>query len=161
MPSTTVTASNVTQGRVEYESAIPRSTDEALDLWEATQKYVHNISSSWHSSRQNGYLPKIQGSEWLERGSWRILQFPFSYLGVRPNLRGEEQQSHHQWVRQYRHPCVWHLLVGMEDSQGRHEFHCRLHIRQHLDHWWIWNTKKKQLRHQLKLNKYFLHQLEA
>ena len=34
MPSTTVTASHVTQGRVEYKSTIPRSTDEGLDLWE-------------------------------------------------------------------------------------------------------------------------------
>jgi hypothetical protein len=32
--STTVTASHVTQGRVEYESTIPRGTDEALDLGE-------------------------------------------------------------------------------------------------------------------------------
>jgi len=34
--STTVTASHVTQGRVEYESTIPQGTDEGLDLWEAT-----------------------------------------------------------------------------------------------------------------------------
>jgi len=33
---TTVTASHVTQGRAEYESTIPRGTDEVLDLWEAT-----------------------------------------------------------------------------------------------------------------------------
>jgi len=35
MPSTTVTASYMTQGRVEYESTIPRGTDVVLDLWEA------------------------------------------------------------------------------------------------------------------------------
>ena len=35
IPSTTVTASHVTQGRVEYESTIPRGTDEGSDLWEA------------------------------------------------------------------------------------------------------------------------------
>ena len=35
MPSTTVTTSHLTQGRVEYESTIPRSTDEGLDVWEA------------------------------------------------------------------------------------------------------------------------------
>jgi len=35
MPSTTVTTSHVSQGRVEYESTIPRSMDEGLDLWEA------------------------------------------------------------------------------------------------------------------------------
>jgi hypothetical protein len=35
MPSTTVTASHVTQGRVEYESTEPRRTDEGLVLWEA------------------------------------------------------------------------------------------------------------------------------
>ena len=34
-PSTTVTTSHLTQGRVEYESTIPPSTDEGLDLWEA------------------------------------------------------------------------------------------------------------------------------
>jgi hypothetical protein len=35
MPCTTVTASHVTQGRVEYESTIPRGTEGVLDLWEA------------------------------------------------------------------------------------------------------------------------------
>ena len=35
VPTTTVTASHVTQGRVEYESTIPQGTDERLDLWEA------------------------------------------------------------------------------------------------------------------------------
>jgi len=35
MPSTTVTASHVTQGRVEYESTIPQHMDDGLDLWEA------------------------------------------------------------------------------------------------------------------------------
>jgi len=35
IPSTTVTASRVTQGRVEYESMIPRGMDKGLDLWEA------------------------------------------------------------------------------------------------------------------------------
>ena len=35
IPSTTVTAPHVTQGRVDYESTIPRGTDEELDLWEA------------------------------------------------------------------------------------------------------------------------------
>jgi len=37
MPSTTVTVSHVTQGRVEYKSTIPRGRDEGLDLWEAKQ----------------------------------------------------------------------------------------------------------------------------
>jgi len=37
MPFTTVTAPHVTQGRVEYESTIHRSTDEGFDLWEAQQ----------------------------------------------------------------------------------------------------------------------------
>jgi hypothetical protein len=31
-----------------------------------------------------------------------------------------------------------------------------LHEHQHLDHWWIWNTRKEQFKHQLKVNKYFL-----
>jgi hypothetical protein len=35
MPSTTVTASHVTQGMVEHESTTPRCADEGLDLWEA------------------------------------------------------------------------------------------------------------------------------
>jgi hypothetical protein len=35
IPSTTVTASHVTQGRVQYETTIPRGTDEGLDLWDA------------------------------------------------------------------------------------------------------------------------------
>jgi len=39
MPSTTVAVSHVTQGRVEYESTIPRGTDEGLDLWEAAMDY--------------------------------------------------------------------------------------------------------------------------
>jgi len=39
MPSATVTASHVTQGRVEYESTIPQSTDDGLDLWEADPVY--------------------------------------------------------------------------------------------------------------------------
>jgi len=38
VPSTTVTASHVTQGRAEYESTIPQCTDEGLDLWEAAVK---------------------------------------------------------------------------------------------------------------------------
>jgi hypothetical protein len=38
IPSTTVTASHVTQGRVEYESMIPRGTDERLDLEEAVAR---------------------------------------------------------------------------------------------------------------------------
>ena len=33
-PSTTVTASHMTQGRAEYKSAIPWGMDEGLDLWE-------------------------------------------------------------------------------------------------------------------------------
>jgi len=35
MTSTIVTASHVTQGRVDYESKIPRSMDEGLDLLDA------------------------------------------------------------------------------------------------------------------------------
>jgi len=35
IPSTTVTASHVTQGRVEYKSTIPQGMDKGLDLWEA------------------------------------------------------------------------------------------------------------------------------
>ena len=35
IPSTTVTASHVTQGRVKYESVIPRGMGGGLDLWEA------------------------------------------------------------------------------------------------------------------------------
>jgi hypothetical protein len=38
--STTVTASHMTQGRVEYESTIPQGTDEGLDLWEALIIYI-------------------------------------------------------------------------------------------------------------------------
>jgi hypothetical protein len=34
IPSTTVTASHVTQGSVQYKSTIPRGTDKGLDLWE-------------------------------------------------------------------------------------------------------------------------------
>ena len=34
IPSTTVTASHVTQGTVEYESITPQGMDEGLDLWE-------------------------------------------------------------------------------------------------------------------------------
>jgi hypothetical protein len=33
--STTVKASHMTQGKVEYESSILRGTDKGLDLWEA------------------------------------------------------------------------------------------------------------------------------
>ena len=39
VPSTTVTASHVTQGSVEYESKIPQGMDEGLDLWEANQLF--------------------------------------------------------------------------------------------------------------------------
>jgi len=35
VPFTTVTTSHVTQGRVEYESIIPRGMDEGLDIREA------------------------------------------------------------------------------------------------------------------------------
>jgi len=50
MPSTTVTASHVTQGRVEYESTIPRGRDEVLDLWEAVCVHTVNlIYISWSS----------------------------------------------------------------------------------------------------------------
>jgi hypothetical protein len=38
MPSTTVTAFHVTQGRVEYESTIPQGTDKGLDLREESSK---------------------------------------------------------------------------------------------------------------------------
>jgi len=33
IPSTTVTASHMTQGRVEYESTMLLGTDKGLDLW--------------------------------------------------------------------------------------------------------------------------------
>jgi len=42
MPSKTVTVSHVTQGTVEYESAIPEGTDEGLDLWEETEHLTNN-----------------------------------------------------------------------------------------------------------------------
>ena len=35
IPSTHVTTSHMTKGRVEYESTIPQGMDEGLDLWEA------------------------------------------------------------------------------------------------------------------------------
>jgi len=35
IPSITVTASHVTQGRAEYKSTIPRGRDKGLDLWKA------------------------------------------------------------------------------------------------------------------------------
>jgi len=43
IPSTTVTAYHMTQGRVEYESTIPRGTDEGLDLWEASIVLVTHL----------------------------------------------------------------------------------------------------------------------
>jgi hypothetical protein len=42
--STTVTASHVTWGRVEYESTIPRGTDEGLDLWEAILILISHLN---------------------------------------------------------------------------------------------------------------------
>jgi len=39
IPSISVTASHVTQGRVEYRSMIPRSMDEGLDLGESGGEY--------------------------------------------------------------------------------------------------------------------------
>jgi len=52
IPSTIVTASHMTQGRVEYESKVPRGTDEGLDLWEAVWTYSYAaIPSSNHSRR--------------------------------------------------------------------------------------------------------------
>jgi len=44
IPSTTVTASHVTQSRAQYESTIPRGTDEGLYLWEANIKYPNSLS---------------------------------------------------------------------------------------------------------------------
>ena len=44
IPSTTVSASHVTQGRVEYESMIPRGTDEGLDLWKAATHYTTELN---------------------------------------------------------------------------------------------------------------------
>jgi hypothetical protein len=44
VPSTTVSASHVTQGIVEYESTIPQSLDEGLALWEAYNAWVDHIS---------------------------------------------------------------------------------------------------------------------
>jgi hypothetical protein len=41
--STTLTASHVTLCRVEYESTIPRGTDEGLDLWEASRLHLVNV----------------------------------------------------------------------------------------------------------------------
>jgi len=43
VPSTTVTASHVTQDIVEYESSIPRSSDEGLALWEATGTLLEEV----------------------------------------------------------------------------------------------------------------------
>jgi len=43
IPSTTVTAFHMTQGRVEYKSTIPRGTDEGLDLWEASVALVTHL----------------------------------------------------------------------------------------------------------------------
>jgi hypothetical protein len=37
IPSTPATASHMTQGRVEYESTTPWSSDEGLDLWEVIE----------------------------------------------------------------------------------------------------------------------------
>jgi len=42
-PSTTVTASHVTQGRTEYECTIPRGTDEELDLWKAEETEIPKV----------------------------------------------------------------------------------------------------------------------
>ena len=44
MPSPPVTASHMTQSKAEYESAIPRGTDEGLDLWEAFTVVLHIMS---------------------------------------------------------------------------------------------------------------------
>jgi hypothetical protein len=38
IPSTPVTTTHVTQRIVQYESITPRSSDEGLDLWEASQR---------------------------------------------------------------------------------------------------------------------------
>jgi hypothetical protein len=46
IPTTTVTASHVTQGRAQYESTIPQGTDEGLDLWEANISYPNSLSES-------------------------------------------------------------------------------------------------------------------
>jgi hypothetical protein len=48
MPCTSVTASHVTQGRVEHESMIPQGTDEGLDLWE-TKYWLQNLKERDHS----------------------------------------------------------------------------------------------------------------
>jgi hypothetical protein len=46
IPSTTVTASHVTQGRVEYESTISHGMDEGMDLWEALKMEVAGLSET-------------------------------------------------------------------------------------------------------------------
>jgi len=46
MPSTTVTASHMTQGRVEYEFTIPQSMDEGLDLWEAVDLATEKLKET-------------------------------------------------------------------------------------------------------------------
>jgi hypothetical protein len=56
MPSTTVIASHMTQGRVEY-----KSTDEGLDLWEAKQMQGRRVRNAVRA--QEGRI--------FDRGSFR------------------------------------------------------------------------------------------
>ena len=55
-PIATVTASHMTQGRVEYESMILQGTEKGLDLWEAI-----SCSPRWKFINLNPTLPSFKG----------------------------------------------------------------------------------------------------
>jgi hypothetical protein len=63
MPSTTVTASHVTQGRVEYESTIPRGMDGGLDLWEVCHILPVSPPKSRVRERLKGKVHPTTGHE--------------------------------------------------------------------------------------------------
>jgi len=53
IPSTTVTASHMTQGRIEYESMIPTGMDKVSDLWKADET---DDDMLWNASEEDGYV---------------------------------------------------------------------------------------------------------
>jgi hypothetical protein len=66
--STPVTASHVTQGRVQYESTTPRGTDEGLDVWEAWRGFVPGWSNGMSTGHNGDIYPTF--------GSNQINAFP-------------------------------------------------------------------------------------
>jgi hypothetical protein len=88
VPSTTVTASHVTQDIVVYESTIPRSSDKGLALWEASfnPEYEVIMTLSDHFPPPSAKIMNTWNSTFIH---------PYSLHGIVLNLSTTWSFKHH------------------------------------------------------------------